>query len=74
MSGTRESAWTMAAAKLGLSLDEYTARRRRGLRWCTECEAWRTEAEFAGRHNRCPDTRRHDEVSRNHLLARLLVK
>ncbi|MGC5534286.1 HNH endonuclease [Streptomyces sp. SR-10] len=36
-----------AAARLGLSLDEYDAKIAAGQKWCTKCQTWRARHDFA---------------------------
>lgn len=50
----RKSA-AVAAAKLGIPLEEYLARRAAGLRWCTRCYGWLPRAQFERPRTGAPD-------------------
>lgn len=48
----------VAAARVGLSLEEYRAKRAASLRWCCGCKAWHPSGEFS------TDLSRGDGLSR----------
>lgn len=47
LSGRRLGAFKTAAAKCGLTLDQYLRRIERGEKRCTDCEQWKSRDEFA---------------------------
>lgn len=55
MAQTKEGAAKVAAAKCGLTVEDYTARREQGLKRCTKCKAWQIAAEAF-----CSDPSRYD--------------
>lgn len=75
-----------AAARLGISPDEYEARLAAGEKWCWGCADWHQRERFGlnsntgdGLQSRCRDSRRRarrdaDDAHNRHLLARLLAK
>lgn len=48
------SRFRQGATRLGISLDEYTAKRAAGLRWCCRCQSWQLWTLF-GPHPRQGD-------------------
>ena len=46
MSGTLIGAVKVAAARIGLPLEQYEARRAAGEKWCTGCKAWHPATHF----------------------------
>src|SRR5690349_2233837 len=44
--GSKQGAIKVAAARLGLSLDEYTAKIADGLKWCITCNDWHPVGAF----------------------------
>lgn len=69
MAGTAEGVLRTAAARVGVSAEEYAARRGAGEKWCHGCRAWHSLAVFSldrsrgdGRKATCRDfdRARHD--------------
>lgn len=46
MAATARNSYGAAAAKIGVSTDEYVAQRRAGRRWCSRCRTWHEENAF----------------------------
>ena len=46
MAQTREGALKIAASKAGVSSNEYEARMRQHLKWCSLCKQWHDKSEF----------------------------
>ena len=46
MAGNARGAMKTAAARVGLSLTEYTERTKHGEKWCTGCKAWHPVSAF----------------------------
>ena len=46
MGGTRSGAHKAAAARLGISLQEYSGRLQRGEKWCLRCPGWHPLSAF----------------------------
>jgi len=44
--GSRLGVMKIAAGRLGLSLEEYRAKRKTGLKWCWKCRSWRPVSQF----------------------------
>lgn len=45
--GSRQGTIKAAAARLGISLEEYLTKLDAGLKWCTKCKGWKQITEFA---------------------------
>lgn len=83
MSGSRIGALKAAAARIGVSYEEYRAHREAGEQWCSGCRDWHPEGLFGGKRGYCAAsyrrinneaTQRRERAFLDHLLARLLVK
>src|SRR4051794_2814847 len=44
--GTHVGVWKVAAKRLGLSVEEYTAKLEAGFKWCMRCRFWKPLGEF----------------------------
>lgn len=44
--GSKEGQLKQAAARTGVTVNEWKALRARGLRWCFDCKAWRSGSMF----------------------------
>jgi hypothetical protein len=47
MAQTREGAIKQAAAKIGVTVEQYEQNTASGLKWCTVCREWQARAAFA---------------------------
>jgi hypothetical protein len=63
--GSAAGVLKVAAARVGLSLDEYMARRNAGLKHCFRCSDWHPVAEFG------PDASRSDGLAASCMRGRL---
>lgn len=50
--GSRDGALKVAARRVGVTVEEYTAKVAAGQKWCTRCRAWRLRSEFVADRSR----------------------
>lgn len=53
---SKRNQWAIAAARIGCTLEEYSAKREAGLRWCYACRLWKSSHRFG------PDKTRPDGI------------
>ncbi len=63
--GSKSGVTKIAAKRLGLSLEDYTAKLAAGLKWCFRCKSWKSVGDFgtdrtrgSGKASRCAVCRR----------------
>lgn len=57
-----------AASRLGISVQEYTEKRRQGEKWCTSCKAWHAISQFG------IDKKRSDGFATSCLFSRRVTE
>jgi len=79
--GSRAGVLKQAAARAGLTVDQWKAKRESGFHWCSGCKFWREESEFqkdksraSGLQNYCRSCCKIKQIAARYKIPKAMVR